>query len=34
MGWRLWGLAAVALGTLLYCVGAVLTRPIAGTMPT
>lgn len=31
---ELWGLAAVALGTLLYCVGAVLTRPIAATMPT
>jgi drug/metabolite transporter (DMT)-like permease len=28
-----WGLAAIALGTLLYCVGAVLTRPIATTMP-
>lgn len=27
------GLAAIALGTLLYCVGAVLTRPIATTMP-
>lgn len=29
-----WGLVAVALGTLLYCVGAVLSRRIAGTMPT
>jgi drug/metabolite transporter (DMT)-like permease len=29
-----WGLAAVAAGTLLYCVGAVLSRPIAGKMPT
>lgn len=29
-----WGLAAVAFGTLLYCVGAVLSRRIAGTMPT
>jgi drug/metabolite transporter (DMT)-like permease len=29
-----WGLAAVALGTLLYSIGAVLTRPIAVTMPT
>lgn len=28
------GLAAIAFGTLLYCVGAVLARPIAGTMPT
>ncbi|RYE35145.1 MAG: EamA family transporter [Hyphomicrobiales bacterium] len=28
------GLAAVAIGTLFYCVGAVLSRPIAGTMPT
>ena len=28
------GLAAVAGGTLFYCVGAVLSRPIAGTMPT
>lgn len=28
------GLAAVAAGTLLYCVGAVLARPIAGAMPT
>lgn len=31
---ELWGLAAVAVGTLLYCVGAVLTRPIAATTPT
>lgn len=31
---ELWGLAAVAAGTLLYAVGAVLTRPIAATMPT
>jgi drug/metabolite transporter (DMT)-like permease len=30
---ELWGLAAIALGTLLYCVGAVLSRPIANTMP-
>jgi drug/metabolite transporter (DMT)-like permease len=30
---ELWGLAAIALGTLLYCVGAVLSRPIAATMP-
>ena len=30
---ELWGLAAIALGTLLYCVGAVLSRPIAGAMP-
>ena len=29
-----WGLAAIALGTLLYCTGAVLSRPIAGAMPT
>ncbi|CAH1672782.1 Permease of the drug/metabolite transporter (DMT) superfamily [Hyphomicrobiales bacterium] len=29
-----WGLAAVAAGTLLYCVGAVLSRPIVGAMPT
>lgn len=28
------GLAAVALGTLSYCVGAVLTRPLAGAIPT
>jgi len=27
------GLAAIALGTLLYCVGAVLSRPIAATLP-
>ena len=27
------GLAAIALGTLLYCVGAVLSRPIATAMP-
>ncbi|MEO8310679.1 MAG: EamA family transporter [Caldimonas sp.] len=27
------GLAAIALGTLLYCVGAVLSRPIANAMP-
>lgn len=31
---EIWGLAAVAFGTLLYCFGAVLTRRIAGTMPT
>ena len=30
---ELWGLAAIALGTLLYCLGAVLSRPIATTMP-
>jgi drug/metabolite transporter (DMT)-like permease len=30
---ELWGLAAIALGTLFYCVGAVLSRPIATTMP-
>jgi drug/metabolite transporter (DMT)-like permease len=30
---ELWGLGAIALGTLLYCVGAVLSRPIATTMP-
>ena len=30
---ELWGLAAIALGTLFYCVGAVLSRPIAATMP-
>lgn len=29
-----WGLAAVAAGTFLYCVGAVLTRKIAPAMPT
>ena len=31
---ELWGLASVAFGTVLYCLGAVLTRPIAATMPT
>jgi drug/metabolite transporter (DMT)-like permease len=31
---ELWGLAAVAAGTLLYSIGAVLTRPITATMPT
>lgn len=31
---ELWGLVAIALGTLLYCFGAVLSRRIAGTMPT
>lgn len=31
---ELWGLASVALGTLLYAVGAVLTRKIAPAMPT
>lgn len=31
---ELLGLVAVALGTLLYCVGAVLSRRIAGAMPT
>ena len=30
---ELWGLAAIALGTLLYCSGAVLSRPIASAMP-
>ena len=30
---ELWGLAAIALGTLLYSVGAVLSRPIAAAMP-
>ena len=30
---ELWGLAAIALGTLLYCGGAVLSRPIAAAMP-
>jgi drug/metabolite transporter (DMT)-like permease len=30
---ELWGLAAIAFGTLLYCTGAVLSRPIAATMP-
>lgn len=29
-----WGLAAVALGTLSYSVGAVLTRPLASALPT
>jgi drug/metabolite transporter (DMT)-like permease len=29
-----WGLASVAFGTLAYCVGGVLSRRIAGTMPT
>jgi drug/metabolite transporter (DMT)-like permease len=29
-----WGLAAVAAGTVLYCAGAVLSRRIAGAMPT
>lgn len=29
-----WGLASVAFGTLCYCVGAVLSRKIAGAMPT
>ena len=28
-----WGLAAIALGTVLYCVGAVLTRPLVAVMP-
>ena len=32
-GDELVGLAAIALGTLLYCVGAVLSRPIAAVMP-
>jgi drug/metabolite transporter (DMT)-like permease len=30
---ELWGLAAIALSGLLYCVGAVLSRPIAATVP-
>lgn len=30
---ELYGLAAIALGTLLYCVGAVLSRPITRAMP-
>jgi drug/metabolite transporter (DMT)-like permease len=30
---ELWGLSAIALGTSLYCVGAVLSRPIATTLP-
>ena len=30
---ELWGLAAIALGTLLYCTGAVLSRPISPAMP-
>ncbi len=30
---ELWGLAAIALGTLLYCTGAALSRPIAASMP-
>jgi drug/metabolite transporter (DMT)-like permease len=30
---ELWGLGAIVLGTLLYCLGAVLSRPIATTMP-
>ena len=30
---ELWGLAAIALGTWLYCFGAVLSRPIAATLP-
>ena len=30
---EMWGLAAIALGTLLYCTGAVLSRPIASAMP-
>jgi drug/metabolite transporter (DMT)-like permease len=33
-GLELWGLAAIALGTFCHCVGAVLSRKIAGTMPT
>ena len=31
---ELWGLASVALGTLAYCTGAVLTRAIAPAIPT
>ena len=30
---ELWGLAAIALGTWLYCFGAVLSRPIATALP-
>lgn len=30
---ELWGLTAIAIGTLLYCLGAVLSRPIAIVMP-
>jgi drug/metabolite transporter (DMT)-like permease len=30
---ELWGLGAIAVGTLLYCLGAVLSRPIATTVP-
>ena len=30
---ELWGLAAIALGTFFYCVGAVLSQPIATAMP-
>lgn len=33
-GLEFWGLAAIALGTFCHCVGAVLSRKIAGTMPT
>lgn len=31
---ELWGLAAIASGTLLYCFGAVFSRPIASRVPT
>lgn len=31
---ELWGLAAVAAGTLLYCFGAVWSRPVMGRIPT
>jgi drug/metabolite transporter (DMT)-like permease len=31
---EIWGLVSVAFGTLLYCLGAVLTRKIAPSMPT
>src|SRR5690606_2787149 len=31
---EIWGLAALALGTLPYCFGGVLARPIASRMPT
>lgn len=31
---ELWGLAAVATGTLLYCFGAVWSRPVMGRIPT
>lgn len=31
---EIWGLAAIATGTFLYCFGAVLSRPVASRMPT